>query len=352
MIRPAFLDILSKKLNLRHVGLHDARSSPQDAYMRTQLFFAICLVHETVHALAMSNDVGEHYKPDVSTFLREWRVTHPNMGLPKEPFYRDYRITELGATLESVLFSGHIRPLGSGWGVPGMQGMNQLLAPWGLSIKEFPGAWHKSIYTGKERGTPEEWGKTGTWYAAIEQDYVRKLFSDRFWNEHVARAGSVAVFHPKKLHQTLIHVRAQEVDGGRRHVDVFGTDTPPTVFRSKRKRVLIRVLRVLLGLPLWLYILFGLLLWFLPPRLWKPAVVQTASDQRAKTKALREGRSCEDCKMEATLLGTCSGVPIVEYGGMQQMDKTGAVRAADEVYVENSGSADEKWEESVKNEDK
>ncbi|GAB7357761.1 hypothetical protein MBLNU459_g0411t1 [Dothideomycetes sp. NU459] len=201
-LNPGYLRALRRIRQLRHFPSTKKFSDP-DALLRTRFHLAITLCHEVCHALGTAADITNTFHPDYHTGMTEWAKTHDR--LPLEPFYRDYRISELGATFESVLFSGLIRPLATD--APAMADFKHLVIPYGFGIIEFPGAQGGALYADKERGTPGKWGVQSTWYAAIPMDYVWNMFSDRFWNEHVARANNVTALHPERLHEVRLMQR-------------------------------------------------------------------------------------------------------------------------------------------------
>ena len=151
-----------------------SKFSERAAKTRTQLLFAITLLHEFCHALA--NAAIENFR-------------RPGDNLPftkaKEPFYGDHGIAELGWALEQVVFDGVIVPLV----------VTHQFAPYGLRMAKFPGFWSGDVpawelSSAKARGL---WRKRDS-LITVENYY--RYFDQKYWDKEVRQHGIKALQLP------------------------------------------------------------------------------------------------------------------------------------------------------------
>lgn len=127
--------------------------------LRVRLFTAYVLVHEICHAFNMA-----------------WRAEEHNI----EPFMNDGRVAELGHAFETHVFGGTLQISGCN---PTHFGI-----PFGFHFLEHP----DSALHLERQMLRKGLGKAGInkhSYYALHMDYVCKVLSTGFWDEHVERFG-------------------------------------------------------------------------------------------------------------------------------------------------------------------
>ncbi|KAG9580870.1 hypothetical protein KCU77_g12029, partial [Aureobasidium melanogenum] len=176
-----FLGVFRRKLKASQFskpwkpGTHD-----ESAVLRSQFAFAVTLVHEVMHALWLTSN---------PTYVQHYASPEPPAWvMPKEPFYRDGRMNELGACWETHVFGGNIHMLGHPHGA---------IMPYGLTTVPFPGTWdfYPSVIN---RGNPRKWGYEWTTTYPIEMKHIRKMFTNEMWDE-VQRYGIKRLRRKRKL---------------------------------------------------------------------------------------------------------------------------------------------------------
>ena len=143
--------------------------SKADALLRTQLYFAITLVHEFCHALFYA--------------MHDYRTE------PQEFFYGDHRIAELGFAFEQLCFSGMA-------GVTGRVEKNVALlaAPYGLHVTRWPGAYEGPMVkvSTYEAGDDEEDEEDEGDYNGVDGEDDDDGSSNSDFEEHQLALKSVA----------------------------------------------------------------------------------------------------------------------------------------------------------------
>ncbi|KAK4971231.1 hypothetical protein LTR28_013391 [Elasticomyces elasticus] len=152
---------------------HKSAILDECSLLRTYFHLAKTLVHELCHAMKRASTPNS--------------FADPLVGEPFEPFFRDYRIAELGNTWESIIFGGIIHPLGY-----------HVSAPHGLGIENWPGILNANTRGGElERGSATKWRVgCGTRYL-VPMPWIHSLFTREFWDNEVVRFG-LGAFKPER----------------------------------------------------------------------------------------------------------------------------------------------------------
>ncbi|KAI4846333.1 hypothetical protein E4T44_05121 [Aureobasidium sp. EXF-8845] len=177
-----FLRVFQRKLEASQNSMPwSPGSHDESALLRTQFSFAITLVHEVMHAIWMtSNPVREEPSP--------FPPHAPHLVRPKEPFFRDGRMNELGACWEDHVFGGMIHMMDTPTGA---------IMPYGMISVPFPG-FIRNYPAAIDRGNPRKWGLEWQTEYPIETKYIRKMFSNQMWDD-VQRFGVKALRRKRKL---------------------------------------------------------------------------------------------------------------------------------------------------------
>jgi hypothetical protein len=156
-------------------GSHD-----ESALLRTQFSFAVTLVHEVMHALWITSTLS---KLILGPSGKNEVLLHP-----REPFFCDGRMNELGACWEDHVFGGVMHMLGKPTGA---------IMPYGMASVPFPGL--SNYYSGAvNRNNPRKWGLEWQTEYPLEMKYIRRMFTSELWDE-VSRYGIKRLRRKKKL---------------------------------------------------------------------------------------------------------------------------------------------------------